>query len=250
MKVTFDEEGYLEFLSTTGDLPNSIELPDDNTLNYKYLNCYMLNDEGNGLVLDAAKVQMIEQNLTAASKVAELKKRLNSTDYKVLRESRENSLGVKSSITEKEYLLLEAERESLVRQIREIEDGKSLTTDVASILAEGEKARKEKEEEIKDIKDAIYKSIPEINKKIEEIEKILSEIKNIDVKEDASEQHNLETDKTPDSKQNSEDDSVDNSEDKDLLEEAPTDKADKAPIEDDTAIEEPSEEKDTSVEEE
>ena len=77
MKVTFDEEGYLEFLSTNGDLPNSIELPDDDTLNYKYLNCYMLNDEGNGLVLDAEKVQMVEQSLVAASKVAELKKDLN-----------------------------------------------------------------------------------------------------------------------------------------------------------------------------
>ena len=233
MKVTFDEEGYLEFLSTTGDLPNSIELPDDNTLNYKYLNCYMLNDEGNGLVLDAAKVQMIEQNLTAAYKVAELKKRLNLTDYKILRESRENSLGVKSSISEKEYLLLEAERESLVRQIREIEDGKSLVTDVSSILAEGEKIRKEKKDEIKDIKTAVYETIPAINKKIEEIEKKLSKIMTL------SEQQNIKINEILNSNQDSENSLIDDSENKDSSVEETSEK-EELPIEDVAPVEDES----------
>ena len=231
MKVTFDEEGYLEFLSTNGDLPNSIELPDDDTLNYKYLNCYMLNDEGNGLVLDAEKVQMVEQNLVAASKVAELKKRLNLTDYKILRESRENSLGVKSSISEKEYLLLEAERESLVRQIREIEDGKSLVTDVSSILAEGEKIRKEKKDEIKDIKTSVYETIPAINKKIEEIEKKLSEIMTL------SEQQNIKINEILNSNQDSENSLIDNSENKDSSGEE-TSKKEELPVEDDVPVEE------------
>ena len=231
MKVTFDEEGYLEFLSTNGDLPNSIELPDDDTLNYKYLNCYMLNDEGNGLILDAEKVQMVEQNLVAASKVAELKKRLNLTDYKILRESRENSLGVKSSISEKEYLLLEAERESLVRQIREIEDGKSLVTDVSSILAEGEKIRKEKKDEIKDIKTSVYETIPAINKKIEEIEKKLSEIMTL------SEQQNIKINEILNSNQDSENSLIDNSENKDSSGEE-TSKKEELPVEDDVPVEE------------
>lgn len=233
MKVTFDEEGYLEFLSTNGDLPNSIELPDDDTLNYKYLNCYMLNDEGNGLVLDAEKVQMVEQNLVAASKVAELKKRLNLTDYKILRESRENSLGVKSSISEKEYLLLEAERESLVRQIREIEDGKSLVTDISSILAEGEKIRKEKKDEIKDIKTSVYETIPAINKKIEEIEKKLSEIMTL------SEQQNIKINEILNSNQDSENSLIDNSENKDSSGEE-TSKKEELPVEDDVTIEDES----------
>lgn len=233
MKVTFDEEGYLEFLSTNGDLPNSIELPDDDTLNYKYLNCYMLNDEGNGLVLDAEKVQMVEQNLVAASKVAELKKRLNLTDYKILRESRESSLGVKSSISEKEYLLLEAERESLVRQIREIEDGKSLVTDVSSILAEGEKIRKEKKDEIKDIKTSVYETIPAINKKIEEIEKKLFEIMTL------SEQQNIKINEILNSNQDSENSLIDNSENKDSSGEE-TSKKEELPVEDDVTIEDES----------
>ena len=233
MKVTFDEEGYLEFLSTNGDLPNSIELPDDDTLNYKYLNCYMLNDEGNGLVLDAEKVQMVEQSLVAASKVAELKKRLNLTDYKILRESRESSLGVKSSISEKEYLLLEAERESLVRQIREIEDGKSLVTDVSSILAEGEKNRKEKKDEIKDIKTAVYETIPAIDKKIEEIEKKLSKIMTL------SEQQNIKINEILNSNQDSENSLIDNSENKDSSGEE-TSKKEELPVEDDVTIEDES----------
>lgn len=236
MKVTFDEEGYLEFLSTNGDLPNSIELPDDDTLNYKYLNCYMLNDEGNGLVLDAEKVQMVEQNLVAASKVAELKKRLNLTDYKILRESRENSLGVKSSISEKEYLLLEAERESLVRQIREIEDGKSLVTDVSSILAEGEKIRKEKKDEIKDIKTSVYETIPAINNKIEEIEKKLSEIMTL------SEQQNIKINEILNSNQDSGNSLIDNSENKDSSGEE-TSKKEELPVEDDVTIKDESIEK-------
>ena len=233
MKVTFDEEGYLEFLSTNGDLPNSIELPDDDTLNYKYLNCYMLNDEGNGLVLDAEKVQMVEQNLVAASKVAELKKRLNLTDYKILRESRESSLGVKSSISEEEYLLLEAERESLVRQIREIEDGKSLVTDVSSILAEGEKIRKEKKDEIKDIKTAVYETIPAINKKIEEIEKKLSKIMTL------SEQQNIKINEILNSNQDSENSLIDDSENKDSSGEETSEK-EELPVEDDVTIEDES----------
>ena len=233
MKVTFDEEGYLEFLSTNGDLPNSIELPDDDTLNYKYLNCYMLNDEGNGLVLDAEKVQMVEQSLVAASKVAELKKRLNLTDYKILREPRENSLGVKSSISEKEYLLLEAERESLVRQIREIEDGKSLVTDVSSILAEGEKIRKEKKDEIKDIKTAVYETIPAINKKIEEIEKKLSKIMTL------SEQQNIKINEILNSNQDSENSLIDDSENKDSSVEETSEK-EELPIEDVAPVEDES----------
>ena len=233
MKVTFDEEGYLEFLSTNGDLPNSIELPDDDTLNYKYLNCYMLNDEGNGLVLDAEKVQMVEQNLVAASKVAELKKRLNLTDYKILRESRESSLGVKSSISEEEYLLLEAERESLVRQIREIEDGKSLVTDVSSILAEGEKIRKEKKDEIKDIKTSVYETIPAINKKIEEIEKKLSKIMTL------SEQQNIKINEILNSNQDSENSLIDDSENKDSSGEETSEK-EELPVEDDVTIEDES----------
>ena len=233
MKVTFDEEGYLEFLSTNGDLPNSIELPDDDTLNYKYLNCYMLNDEGNGLVLDAEKVQMVEQNLVAASKVAELKKRLNLTDYKILRESRESSLGVKSSISEKEYLLLEAERESLVRQIREIEDGKSLVTDVSSILAEGEKIRKEKKDEIKDIKTSVYETIPAINKKIEEIEKKLSKIITL------SEQQNIKINEILNSNQDSENSLIDDSENKDSSGQESSEK-EELPVEDDVTIEDES----------
>ena len=233
MKVTFDEEGYLEFLSTNGDLPNSIELPDDDTLNYKYLNCYMLNDEGNGLVLDAEKVQMVEQNLVAASKVAELKKRLNLTDYKILSDTKESSLGVKSSISKNEYLLLEAERESLVRQIREIEDGKSLVTDVSSILAEGEKIRKEKKDEIKDIKTSVYETIPAINKKIEEIEKKLFEIMTL------SEQQNIKINEILNSNQDSENSLIDNSENKDSSGEE-TSKKEELPVEDDVTIEDES----------
>lgn len=136
MKVTFDSEGYLQFLSTNGDLPNSVELPDDEGINYKYLNCYRLNDTEDGLVLDAERVQALEQNLITTSKIMELKRQLNETDYKVLRKIREDALGIKQSMTEKEYLLLEAGRESLVRQIREIEEGKVLVTDVLSILFE------------------------------------------------------------------------------------------------------------------
>lgn len=242
MKVTFDEEGYLEFLSTNGDLPNSIELPDDDTLNYKYLNCYMLNDEGNGLVLDAEKVQMVEQSLVATSKVAELKKRLNLTDYKILRESRESSLGVKSSISEKEYLLLEAERESLVRQIREIEDGKSLVTDVSSILAEGEKIRKEKKDEIKDTKTAVYETIPAINKKIEEIEKKLSEIMIL------PEQQNIKINEILNSNQDSENSLIDDSENKDSSGEETSEK-EELPVEDDVTIEDVVPVEDESIEE-
>lgn len=173
MKVTFDEEGYLEFLSMSGDLPNSMELPDDNTLNYKYLNCYKLNDEGTGLILDASKVQIVEQNLTAKGKVAELRKRLNATDYKILRHQREDALGVDTYVTDKEYLLLEAERESIARQIREIEEGKSLTTDVASILAEGEAKRKEKDKAKKDKEDKINE-LPKIKEEVEKLSKDLT----------------------------------------------------------------------------
>ena len=176
MKVTFDEEGYVEFLATNGDLPNSIEIPDDNTLNYKYLNCYMLNEEGNGLILDAAKVQALESNLTAASKIYDLKKRLNETDYQVLRMTRETQLGLTPTVTEEEHLRLEAERESLSRQIIELEKGVSLTTDVDAILEEGKKAREEKKEKKGKAEDAVANEIPKIKEDIKRLEKEIKKL--------------------------------------------------------------------------
>ena len=40
-------------------------------------------------------------------------------------------------MTQEEYLELEAERESIVRQIRELEDGTTLETNAEEILKEG-----------------------------------------------------------------------------------------------------------------
>ena len=59
MKVTFDNDGYVEMLIMKGDLPNSVELPDDDTIDMKYLACYKLGYDGTQLVLDAKKVQRL-----------------------------------------------------------------------------------------------------------------------------------------------------------------------------------------------
>lgn len=142
MKVRFDNDGYVEMLIYKGELTNSIELPDDDTINMAYLSCYKLGYEGTQLVLDANKVQRIEGNSKAASLIYNLKKDLDSSDYKVLRHIRETALGIKTTLTPAQYFRLEAQRESLVRQIREIEQGTSLETDVNAILNEGMKASK------------------------------------------------------------------------------------------------------------
>ena len=49
----------------------------------------------------------------------------------------QTALGIKTSMTQEEYLELEAERESIVRQIRELEDGTTLETNAEEILKEG-----------------------------------------------------------------------------------------------------------------
>ena len=157
MKVTFDKEGYVEMLVMKGDLPNSVELPDDNTLNFKYLNCYKLGYDGNQLVLDAKKVQRIENNLTAESLIYDLEKQLYSSDYKVLRHLREQVLGIQTTKTDEEYYQLEAERESLTRKIREIKNGEKLETDPYAILQEGHAKREEKKEEKNVTQNAIEK---------------------------------------------------------------------------------------------
>ena len=169
MFVVFDENNYVKFLSTTTQMEGSIELPDDDSLNLTYLTCYKLNSDGNGLVLDAEKVTAQKDKLGAISKIYELKQQLAASDYKVLRKMREYALGIESEMSGNEYLQLEAERESITRQIRELEDGEKLVTDISEILKEGEQARKEKEEKLKEINDTISEIIPEIKTKVEDL---------------------------------------------------------------------------------
>ena len=169
MFVVLDDNNYVKFLSTTTKMEGSIELPDDDSLNLTYLTCYKLNSEGNGLMLDAEKVEAQKDKLGVASKIFDLKQQLQESDFKVLRKIREESLGIETYLSNEEYLQLEAERESITRQIRELEDGKTLVTDISEILKEGEEARKAKEEQIAEIKDAINNIIPEIEKSINEI---------------------------------------------------------------------------------
>lgn len=137
MKVTFDKDGYVEMLIKKGDLPNSIELPDDDTIDMKYLSCYKLGFDNSQLVLDAKKVQRIEDNISANNQIYNLEKSLADTDYKVLRHIREKALGLKTTLNDDEYLMLEAERESNVRKIREIKGCTKLETEVMAILGEG-----------------------------------------------------------------------------------------------------------------
>lgn len=169
MFVVLDDNNYVKFLSTTTKMEGSIELPDDDSLNLTYLTCYKLNSEGNGLMLDAEKVEAQKDRLGVASKIFDLKQQLQESDFKVLRKIREESLGIETHLSNEEYLQLEAERESITRQIRELEDGETLVTDISEILKEGEEARKAKEEQITEIKDAINNIIPEIEKNINEI---------------------------------------------------------------------------------
>ena len=169
MFVVLDDNNYVKFLSTTTKMEGSIELPDDDSLNLTYLTCYKLNSEGNGLMLDAEKVEAQKDRLGVASKIFDLKQQLQESDFKVLRKIREESLGIETHLSNEEYLQLEAERESITRQIREFEDGETLVTDISEILKEGEEARKAKEEQITEIKDAINNIIPEIEKSINEI---------------------------------------------------------------------------------
>lgn len=177
MKVTFDNDGYVEMLIMKGDLPNSVELPDDDTIDMKYLACYKLGYDGTQLVLDAKKVQRIESNLRAETLVYDLRKQLSDTDYKVLRHIRELALGIPTTMAQEEYLLLEAQRESLVRQVREIEDGTKLETDPNVILQEGFTTRQTKAEKEEVIEETINKTVPDLAIDVEKLkEKSKTEI--------------------------------------------------------------------------
>ena len=150
MRVTFDKDGYVEMLVLKGDLKDSIELEDDDTIDMKYLSCYKLGYEGTKLVLDADKVQRVENNLRAESLVYDLRKKITDSDYQVLRHIREKALGITTTMTDSEYLVLEAKRESVVRRIREIVDGCNLETDPNAIIQEGLKNKSELENKVEE----------------------------------------------------------------------------------------------------
>lgn len=187
MFVILDENNYVKFLSTTTEMEGSIELPDDDSLNLTYLTCYKLNPEGNGLMLDAEKVSAQKDKLGALSKIVELKQQLSESDFKVLRKLREDTLGIQSKLSDEEYLQMEAERESITRQIRELEDGRKLVTDISEILQEGKSKREEKEQQINEIKNIISTIVPEMKKSIDNlvysinngdlVQKLIEEIK-------------------------------------------------------------------------
>lgn len=174
MYIILDEEGYVKFLSSNEPMEGAIELPDDDSLNLTYITCYKLNSEGTGLMLDAEKVSAQKDTLGAQSKVFELKQKLAASDFRVLGRMREQALGTKTHMTDDEYLMLEAERESYVRQIRELQDGVKLVTDVSAILEEGAKSRKEKEQQIKAFTESINTIIPDIKKEVEKLSKDLT----------------------------------------------------------------------------
>lgn len=163
MQVTFDRDGYVEQIALKGTLPNSIELEDDDTLDMEHITCYQLGYDGTRLVLDAKKVQRIENNLKADSAIYSLKKDLDSSDYKVLRHIRETALGIETSMTEEQYLNLEAHRESIVRRIREIENSTKLETDLNAILQEGFPTREKANQRNKAIDNIIDKKENQIN---------------------------------------------------------------------------------------
>lgn len=155
MKVIFDDDGYVEMLVMKGDLPNSIELEDDDTIDMKYITCYRLGFDDTKLVLDAEKVQRMENNLRAKQQIYDLKKQLDNSDFKVLRHLREKTLGIKTTLTKGEFVALEAEREAICRRIREIEDSADLETDVNAIAQEGVDTRTAEEDHEETVKEMV-----------------------------------------------------------------------------------------------
>lgn len=174
MYIILDEEGYVKFLSSNEPMEGAIELPDDDSLNLTYITCYKLNSEGTGLMLDAEKLSAQKDALGVQSRIFELKQKLAASDFRVLGRMREQALGTKLHMSDEQYLMLEAERESYVRQIRELQDGVKLVTDVTAILAEGSKVREEKEKQMKDFVESIDTTIPNIKKEVEQLSKDLT----------------------------------------------------------------------------
>lgn len=174
MYIILDDNGYVKFLSTTTPMEGAIELSDDNELNLTYINCYKLNPEGTGLMLDAEKMAAQKDNLGAKSKIFELKEKLAKTDYKVLGRIREEALGTTPHMPDNQYLMLEAERESYVRKIRELEDGTKLVTDVSEILKEGAAAREEKVKQAQEAIEAINTTLPDIKEGLDKLTKSLN----------------------------------------------------------------------------
>lgn len=174
MYIILDNDGYVKFLSSNTPMEGAIELPDDDTINLDYISCYKLNSDGTGLMLDAEKLAAQKDSLGAQSKIFELKQKLNDSDYKILERIREQALGTTLSISDNEYLMLEAERESYVRQIRQLQDGSKLVTDINKILKEGKKVRQDKIDAEENMDKIIEKTIPELQKGLEELIKTLN----------------------------------------------------------------------------
>lgn len=174
MYIILDEEGYVKFLSSNEPMEGAIEIQDDDTLNLTYITCYKLNSDGTGLMLDAEKLSAQKDALGVQSRIFELKQKLAASDFRVLGRMREQALGTELHMSDEQYLMLEAERESYVRQIRELQDGVKLVTDVTAILAEGNKVREEKEKQMKDFIESIDTTIPNIKKEVEQLSKDLT----------------------------------------------------------------------------
>lgn len=166
MFVKLDEDGYVKFISQNAEIAGGIELPDDEKLltplPIDFLSCYKINETRDGLILDVEKVEVLKDSLGVNAKIYELKEQLAGSDYKVLRKIREDNLGIEAHLNADDYLKMEAQRESIVRQIRQLEDNSKLEIDANQILEEGKENRQSKEGEvssiIKDIK-AIEKTL-------------------------------------------------------------------------------------------
>lgn len=71
--------------------------------------------------LDSKRVALVDSNITNAKEVEKQNgiklEQLRTTDWKVLRHSREKALGVATSLSDEEYLALEQERQNIARSI-------------------------------------------------------------------------------------------------------------------------------------
>lgn len=178
MYVVLDDNNYVKFLSMTTPMVGSIEIENEE-LDLNLLKCYKINDSHTALLLDAKKVEEERDRIRVASTVADLKKELAESDFRVLGRLREQALGIVPHLSETEYLKLEAKRESCVRRIRELEDEKSLTTDVDEILNEGHKKRESQKVYNKEVTEAVNSTIPELKVEIEKISVLREDIDKI-----------------------------------------------------------------------
>jgi hypothetical protein len=116
--VCLENNQVVSILNYQPSVPQSVTVVEISDVDYNNIQNQTHFFNTSTLTVDGLTTEQLSQN-SITNENNQKREFLNSTDWKVLRHIREKAIGVETTMTEQEYLDLEAERQTVAKSILE-----------------------------------------------------------------------------------------------------------------------------------